>query len=253
MGRKGSGMQKSFIFIPRLLTMHYFYSKDISDTEISLSKEEAHHASRVLRLKTGDKVGVFDGEGVIYHCSIHELTKQECKLTIDESVKSTFPRPNLTMLIAPTKSNERFEWFLEKACEIGVGRIVPIVTHHSERKHIRLDRFEKVLLSAMKQSMNPYLPGIEEMTSFNEVLTKYKDADRYISHCAEGDKKELIEVISTKNESVIMIGPEGDFSSEEIQLAKREGWQEVSLGHQRFRSETAGVLAVHMHSLKNRA
>jgi 16S rRNA (uracil1498-N3)-methyltransferase len=232
--------------------MHYFYSKDISDTEICLSKEEAHHASRVLRLKIGDKVGVFDGEGVIYHCSINELNKHACKLSIDDSIISAFPRPNLTMLIAPTKSNERFEWFLEKACEIGVGKIVPILTYHSERKHIRLDRFEKVLQSAMKQSMNPYLPIIEEMSAFKEEVAKYKHADRYISHCAEGNKKELIDVISDKNESVIMIGPEGDFSSEEIQMALREGWQEVSLGHQRFRSETAGVLAVHMHSLKNR-
>ncbi len=230
--------------------MHYFYSKDISNTEINLSKEEAHHASRVMRMNIGDHVGVFDGEGTIYHCHIIELSKNKCRLVIDEKIISKRSRPNLTIAIAPTKSNERFEWFLEKATEIGIGEIIPMLTEHSERKNIRIDRLEKVLISAMKQSMNPYLPILKEMTSFNEVINSHKEMDRYISHCEVGEKKNLFEIIDPVKSSIILIGPEGDFSSKEIKNALECGWQEVSLGDQRFRTETAGIVAVHIHSLK---
>ena len=231
--------------------MHYFYSKNIHDNLIALSKEEAHHALRVMRLKEGDEVGVFDGEGSIFKCKIAELSKSKCILNIKSHVTSQRSPSNLSILIAPTKNNDRLEWFLEKATEIGVHEIVPILCDHSERKKIRKDRLEKVLISAMKQSMNPFLPKLKELKKFNEVIDDYSSFDRFISHCGEGDKHNLFEMIKPNVPCAIFIGPEGDFSVNEIKEAKKFGWNEVSLGHQRFRTETAGIVAVHMHSLKS--
>ncbi len=230
--------------------MHYFYSKLISESNIALSKEEAHHAFRVLRLQVGDKVGVFNGEGKIYHCSINEISKSNCTLLIEDVIVNDRERSKLTILIAPTKSNDRFEWFLEKATEIGVGVIIPLITEHSERKKIRSDRFEKILVSAMKQSMNSYLPVLKPLTNFINIIDQFDSYDRFISHCVDSEKKDLFDEIKIDNETVILIGPEGDFSGKEIQMANDRGWQGVSLGKQRFRTETAGIIAVHIHSLK---
>jgi 16S rRNA (uracil1498-N3)-methyltransferase len=229
--------------------MHYFYSQIIKNNVIELSKDEAHHASRVMRLNIGDVVGVFNGVGELFSCRIKELTKSKCLLNVEGVVKSKSFRSGLSILIAPTKSNDRFEWFLEKACEIGIGEIVPILTERSERKKIRIDRFEKVLISAMKQSMNPFLPIVSPLTSFKDAIDKYADCDRFISHCMDDDRKDFINVIDS-NKTAILIGPEGDFSVNELNLAKKAGWKGVSLGKQRFRTETAGIIAAHIHSLK---
>lgn len=231
--------------------MHYFYSKNINDTTIELSKEEAHHASRVLRLNVGDEVGVFNGEGSIFNCHISALSKNACSLSIVNEIKSSNSRSGLTILIAPTKSSDRFEWFLEKATEIGVGVIVPILTDHSERRKIRIDRLEKVIISAMKQSMNPFLPELRPLQTFSDVVDEFLDSDRFISHCEDSKKGDLNELINGEVKTVIMIGPEGDFSPTEIKKANDMGWKEVSLGDQRFRTETAGIVAVLMYSLKN--
>lgn len=233
--------------------MHYFYSKNISDKTIDLSKDEAHHASRVMRLNVGDKVGVFNGEGTIYDCSILELSKSKCTLSIENTVVSDRGRSKLTLVIAPTKNNDRLEWFLEKATEIGVGEIVPVISEHSERKKIREDRLEKVIVSAMKQSMNPYLPILSPIQSFKEVIQSFSSYDRFISHCNNSQKGNLYELLNFQNSTVIMIGPEGDFSINEVKEAEDLGWKGVSMGHQRLRTETAGVLAVHMYSLKEGA
>lgn len=230
--------------------MHYFYSTLVNDSTISLNKEEAHHASRVLRLASGDKVGVFDGVGNIYHCSIQELSKSKCDLLIENLVESTYERSKLTLLIAPTKSGDRLEWFLEKATEIGVGEIILILSEHSERKKVRIDRLEKVVISAMKQSMNPYLPVLKPIISFDEAIQMFSDSDRFISHCYATEKGDLFDLLNFENPTAIMIGPEGDFSMSEIGKAEKIGWKGVSMGHQRLRTETAGVLAVHMYSLK---
>jgi len=230
--------------------MHYFYSQLIDDSTITLSKEEAHHASRVLRLQINDKVGVFDGEGKIYNCSISEISKNDCELFIESIVTNDDARSKLSIIIAPTKSNDRFEWFLEKATEIGVGEIIPIITEHSERKKIRFDRYEKILVSGMKQSMNPYLPILRPLSKFEKVIDKFSGFDRFISHCMDDDKKEFFSEINPENNTVILIGPEGDFSIKELQLAIKNKWEGVSLGKQRFRTETAGIIAIHMHSLK---
>lgn len=230
--------------------MHYFYSKNINISTIELSKVEAHHASRVLRLQMGDRVGVFNGEGSIFECRIKELSKSKCVVEIESKCVSERNRSKLILLIAPTKNNDRLEWFLEKATEIGVGEIIPILTEHSERKKIRVDRLEKVIISAMKQSMNPYLPILKPIQNFNDAIQSFSLCDRFISHCNDVKKEELFEVLNFQIQTAIMIGPEGDFSMSEVEQAEELGWKGVSMGYQRLRTETAGVLAVHMYSLK---
>lgn len=230
--------------------MHYFYSTHIEPERIILSKEEAHHALRVIRLKEGDRVGVFDGKGSIYDCVISVLNKQICELAILEVEHTEVNSSKLSIYIAPTKNIDRFEWFLEKATEIGVKEITPMISSHSERKKVRYDRLEKVLISAMKQSMNPFLPKLNPIVHFDEALQLNSGSDRFISHCEDRKKEKLFDKLNCNNETAIMIGPEGDFSSIEIEKAESIGWIGVSMGKQRLRTETAGVLAVHMYSLK---
>ena len=230
--------------------MHHFFSKQISSEIVILPAEEAHHAKRVLRMQTGDIIKVFDGEGSIYDCSIKELSKKEAILTILKEKKAEYRRPELTLLVAPTKSIDRFEWFLEKATEIGVGEIVPVLSENSERKVIKHERLEKVLVSAMKQSMNPYKPVLKELTPFAEAIGKYSNSDRFISHCIADEKDHLFNELKKNVTTSILIGPEGDFNLHEIEMATVAGWKPVTMGHQRFRTETAAVLAVHMYSLK---
>ena len=224
--------------------MHHFFSTQINNDIVILPASEAHHASRVLRLQTGGIVKVFNGEGSIYDCRINELSKKKAILTIIKEYKPEFKRPELTLLVAPTKSIDRFEWILEKATEIGVGKVVPILSEHSERKVVKQERLEKVLISAMKQSMNPYKPILEKLTPFAEVINKYSNTDRFISHCVADEKDHLFDVLKADKAASILIGPEGDFSPHEIELAITAGWKPVTLGHQRFRTETAAVLAV---------
>ena len=231
--------------------MHHFFSEQISNGVVILSVKEAHHAKRVLRLNIGDLVKVFDGEGSIYDCSIKELSKKEAILTIINEDKAEFKRSELTLFVAPTKNIDRFEWFLEKATEIGVGEIVPILSENSERKVVKHGRLEKVLVSAMKQSMNPYKPVLQELIPFAEVLRKCSSSDRFISHCLAVEKDHLFDELNKNVASSILIGPEGDFSPNEIELAITAGWKPVTMGHQRFRTETAAVLAAHMYALKN--
>lgn len=231
--------------------MHHFFSKQISNGRVLLTTEESHHAKRVLRLQIGDMVKVFDGEGSIYECRITELSKSEAVLAIISEYKAEFKRSELTLLVAPTKSIDRFEWFIEKATEIGIGKIVAILSENSERKVLKYERLEKVLVSAMKQSMNPYKPVLIKLTPFAEVLRKYSNSDRFISHCLAVEKDHLFDELNKNVASSILIGPEGDFSSNEIEMAIDAGWKPVTMGHQRFRTETAGVLAAHMYALKN--
>ena len=232
--------------------MHHFYSTQISQSEVILSADQAHHARRVLRLNPGVEVKVFNGKGSVFHCRIIELTKNEALLSIIKEVKAGFKQSALTLLIAPTKSIDRFEWFLEKATEIGVNTIIPILTEHSERKIIKPDRLEKVIVSAMKQSMNPYKPTLHPLRLYSDEIINYTSSDRFISYCLDDKKSTLFDSVRKGHPTSVLIGPEGDFSPEEIKMAISNGWKPVTLGHQRFRTETAGVLAVHSFDLKTR-
>ncbi len=232
--------------------MQLFYIPNISSNEVILDETESKHAVRVLRLAPGDVVQLIDGSGGFYDAEITDANPKKCKLTIVKTI-CDFGKKNfrLHMAVAPTKNIDRFEWFLEKATEIGVDEITPLLCEHSERKVIKSDRLEKILVSAMKQSVKAYLPKLNEMVSLSDFITNCTTENRYIAHCYEGEKPHLKDVMEENQDAVILIGPEGDFSPEEVNLAKNNGFFEVSLGTARLRTETAAVVACHIVNLAN--
>ena len=232
--------------------MQLFYVPNISGTEVVLNETESKHAVRVLRIKEGDKVQFVDGIGGFYSAKISEANPKKCRLQINSTVKNFGKKDfHLHIAIAPTKNIDRFEWFLEKCTEIGIDEITPIISEHSERKVIKPERLEKILVSAMKQSLKAYLPILNEKTSFEKLMTKPVAAKKFIAHCHNGEKKHLKNLIKRGEDVFILIGPEGDFSPEEVELAKSNGFREISLGDARLRTETAGIVACHIVNLSN--
>lgn len=227
-----------------LYSMQLFYSTSIQSAIITLDENDSKHAIRVMRLKENDSIDVIDGNGSLYHCSILDAHPKKCTLTVIELKKESNPYQQLHIAVAPTKNNNRYEWFLEKATEIGIGSVTPIVTDNSERKVIKHDRMEKIIVAAMKQSLKLYLPELNEVQSFKDVLQMHPEANRLIAHCADDlDKIKLMDSIDIRKNTFLLIGPEGDFSSKEIEMAKQKGFQSVSLGSARLRTETAAIVA----------
>ena len=229
--------------------MQLFYNPNISDStkEVTFDKEESRHIIKVLRMKEGDAFKITNGKGSFFSAEIISENPKACLVRIiSEEIRTPLPY-QLHLVVAPTKLNDRYEWFLEKATEIGVSEITPIICDHSERKTIKPERYEKILQSAMKQSLKAYLPILNEAISFKEFLNsenKYDDL-KCIAHCEETDKKSLKSILLPKNKTTILIGPEGDFSPEEIELAKKAGYIPVTLGESRLRTETAAIVACH--------
>lgn len=226
-------------------TKHTFFCEDIASKQ--LSEDESHHATKVLRLKTDDVITVIDGKGTTATVSITETNKKAVFFDTIEQHKSEEVLPLIHIAIAPTKKIDRFEFFLEKVTELGVYEITPILTSNSERKILKIDRLKKLVLSATKQSGNTYLPVLNELTPLKSLFSKLDTNDsKFIAHCESDDSKnELKNLISEKKNICILIGPEGDFTKEEIILAKENGFMPVSLGETRLRTETAGIIACH--------
>lgn len=233
--------------------MQLFYTPDILDNIYLLSEEESKHCVKVLRLREKDSLFLTNGLGTLYKAEIIEAKPKACSLKVIETLVDYEKRNyRLHIAIAPTKNIDRFEWFLEKATEIGIDEITPLICEHSERKIIKPERLERVVIAAMKQSLKAYKPIINPLTTIEEFFTKdHSNSKRYIAHCHEGNKEILKHVYSHKEKSCILIGPEGDFSPQEIGLANVNGFQAVSLGNARLRTETAGVVACHTISLIN--
>jgi 16S rRNA (uracil1498-N3)-methyltransferase len=232
--------------------MQLFYVPNVAENEIVLDETESKHAIRVLRLNVGDKIQVVNGKGGFFLAEITQPHPKKCKLSILESHTEFGKRRfNLHMAIAPTKNIDRFEWFLEKATEIGIDEITPVLCEHSERKTIKPDRLEKILVSAMKQSLKAYLPKLNPIVSFNEFLIKNEGEQKYIAHCNEGEKEHLQNEVEKEKSVTILIRPEGDFSPEEVEQAKKNGFCEISLGSSRLRTETAAIVACHIVNLVN--
>jgi len=232
--------------------MNSFYISDITGSSIQLDADESKHCVKVLRLKKGDLVQIMNGKGSLYKAVILAPDSKKCLLEIVEEEKFQNTRNyHLTIAIAPTKNNERFEWFLEKSTEIGIDKIVPITCQHSERKDIKTDRLEKILISAMKQSGQTFLPELTLMTSFKELVNSTFDGVKLIAHCESGEKRLLKNSILPGENILIFIGPEGDFDPSEIKLALEKGFIPVSLGNSRLRTETAGIVACHTVCLIN--
>lgn len=223
--------------------MQLFYYENITQntTTLQLDKEDARHMTRVLRKKTGDLVHVTDGKGNLFTATLGLVTSTKCELHL-AFAKAAPPQPyHLHIAIAPTKMNDRMEWFLEKATEMGVSRITPIRCDHSERKSINYERFDKIIVSAMKQSLQFYKPQLDELTSFNDFIASTHHAVKLIAHCEETKKQTLQELATRGASTIMLIGPEGDFSTTEINAALAHGFKPVSLGANRLRTETAGV------------
>lgn len=225
----------------------FFYAPDIEKSNF-LSEEESQHAVKVLRLKEGDLVELVDGCGNYYTAEISFAHHKKCEVRVLEKREAFNVLPcHIHIAIAPTKNMDRMEWFAEKVTEVGVSEVTPLLCDHSERKVVKTDRLEKIMVSAMKQSKKAMLPAVNEMVPFAQFVKKYADfqGEKYIAHCYEQDKKSLAKVYGKSSDVIILIGPEGDFSEEEVRLAMEHGFVPVSLGNSRLRTETAGLMACH--------
>ncbi len=234
--------------------MQLFYHPDIKEEDIQIvfPRDESKHIVKVLRKKEGELLHVTNGKGILFTTELTLITAQQCLAKVIEVKKEEKPKYHLHLAVAPTKMNDRYEWFLEKATEIGVMEITPIICDHSERKVVKIDRFERVLQSAMKQSLNFTLPKLNAPVRFSEFISDTPEGTKFIAHCEnEGDKKSLQSSIDIGDKYLILIGPEGDFSSEEIELAMQNGWNPISLGSTRLRTETAAIVACHTVALMN--
>jgi 16S rRNA (uracil1498-N3)-methyltransferase len=232
--------------------MHIFYTPDISGNTYTLDETESKHCVRVLRLEKGDEITLVDGLGGFYTAEISDPNPKRCAVKVVNSEQNFGSRNfQVHIAIAPTKNIERMEWFLEKATEIGITRVIPLHCQHSERKEIKHERLEKVMISAMKQSLKAYLPQLDELTKFNDLIRQPFDGLKFIAHCEEQYRDLLKNLIVPNQNYLILIGPEGDFSSEEIGAAIQTGFKPVSLGDSRLRTETAGVVACHTFNILN--
>ncbi|WP_394677667.1 16S rRNA (uracil(1498)-N(3))-methyltransferase [uncultured Sphingobacterium sp.] len=237
--------------------MQLFFTPDLNPSleNFILSEEESKHAIRVLRMDTGDRLHLIDGRGGLYEAQIIDPHPKRTVLTI-LNVEEEFQRPkyHLHIAVGPTKNIDRIEWFLEKATEVGIQEITPVICEHSERKEVKLDRLNKVVVAAMKQSLKAYLPKLNPAVSFKQFLREIptEGVQKAIAHCVDTEKKYLNQVLEPAQHYIILIGPEGDFSEEEIDLALQMGFHPISLGEARLRTETAALATCMEVSLLNR-
>lgn len=223
--------------------MDVFYVPDTKNSELFLDPVESNHCVVVMRYRKGDRIRIVDGKGGAFQAELINEDRKACQVRIASEEVGVQPPPyNLHIAIAPTKSMDRFEFFVEKATEIGVTSITPLICQRSERRKLRIDRLEKVAIAAMKQSGKAALPAIMEMEEFQSWILKEHAGKKYIAHCMDGQRTELWGV-SSSGENWILIGPEGDFTTAENETAIACGFQPVSLGNYRLRTETAGIVA----------
>lgn len=223
--------------------MQLYYAPDIADDN-RLPETESQHCIKVMRLGTGDEIFATDGKGFLYKCRITATSGKRC--TVDIIEKSHGERDRDYMLeiaIAPTKNIDRTEWFVEKSTEVGIDKIDFIKCRYSERKEIKCDRIEKIAVAAMKQSLKLHKPALSGMVDLRDIIKAPFDGQKFIAHCHGGEKKPLKDACRPGMNTLVLIGPEGDFSIEEVEAAKNAGFIEVTLGNSRLRTETAAVVA----------
>lgn len=233
--------------------MEIFFSKDIDGNICRLDADESAHCVKVMRHREGDLIHVIDGEGTLFNCRLIDASPKAAEAQVESIEPDWGAHPYvLTMAVCPTKNNDRYEWFAEKATELGVDYIVPVIGDHSERKIFKTERLKRILLSASKQSLKGAVPEVEEPVSVSDFIRSWagRDAAKMIACCYEGEEKRISvnDVLAAqtgeKPEIVVLIGPEGDFSREEVALALEKGFRPVHLGPSRLRTETAALTAV---------
>jgi len=225
--------------------MQLFYNPrlDNSASQFVFDAVESSHIVKVLRKKEGDTLQITNGKGYLFEARIVDADVKKCKAEIISTTKKHRKMYWFHLVVAPTKNNDRFEWFLEKATEIGVNEITPIICERSERKIIKPERMEKVIQSAMKQSLQAYLPKLNKAVTFKEFIDQPREGLLFIAHCDDDEKMELKRRVAPDKDITILIGPEGDFSRQEIITAYENGFLPVSLGENRLRTETAAIVA----------
>ena len=228
--------------------MHRFYSPDIADT-LTLSEEDSKHCVRVLRMGEGDTIEVVDGNGNLYTCRITLAHPKRCAVEVlDKQHQPPHWGHQIVLGVAPTKNLDRIEWLVEKCVEMGVDRIIPLRCHNSERTVLKTERIRKIIVSAMKQSLKATLPRLDEMTPLEQVLAEPFDGTRCIAYCDEmlprQERQTVASFYRPGGDVMVLIGPEGDFSPEEVQSARAAGFVPVTLGESRLRTETAGMMAI---------
>ena len=233
--------------------MNYFYHPglDSSVSQFSFTEEESRHIVRVLRKKEGDTLQITNGKGYLFTAEILLADPRRCTGKLLESRKTIPPRYELHLAVAPTKRLDRFQWFLEKATEIGITEVTPILCQRSERQKLPLEKLERVMQEAMKQSLRTFLPRLNKPRSYADFLQGEHPGLRFIAHCEEEEKMDLKRRVGADKDVVILIGPEGDFTRQEIQDAYEQGFLPVSLGESRLQTETAALVACHTVNLIN--
>lgn len=233
--------------------MHIFYTPDIKSEFFELNEEESKHCIKVLRLAAGSMLQLVDGIGGFYDAIIEDPHPKRTKLKIVNKIENYGKRNHyLHIAIAPTKNIERIEWFLEKAAEIGIDEISPIICDRSERKEIKIDRLNKVITSAVKQSIKAFHPKLNEAIRFSEFISKNTNTQKFIAHCMEGGKLSIKDQLKPHGNYVVLIGPEGDFTFQELELAINNNFTPISLGDSRLRTETAALEACFEINFLNR-
>ncbi len=226
--------------------MQLFYTPTIEPTAkvFTLDEAESKHAIKVLRMTLGEKLNLVDGKGTFFDAEITNAHAKKCDLRITSSFREIVTKPNIHIAIAPTKNNDRIEWFVEKATEIGITAITPLICQRSERKTINTERLEKTAIAAMKQSIKATLPIVHEPVFFKDFVKNCGNrANQFIAHCVDNTEPHLNQLCSKNEDATVLIGPEGDFTKDEIELATKNQFKPISLGKSRLRTETAGVVA----------
>ena len=233
--------------------MQLFYNSDVKpeDKSFFFDKEESKHIIKVLRKKESDKIFLTNGLGYFFESEIISAFEKKCEIRITNVQFHEPTSYHIHIAVAPTKMNDRLEWFLEKATEIGIHEITPIICDNSERKVYKIDRAEKIVQSAMKQSLQMYLPKINEPISYSQFVKQTIDGQKFIAHCEETERKAFQNEVKPNEKVTILIGPEGDFSTKEIKLALENQFIPVTLGNTRLRTETAALVACHTIAVKN--
>ncbi len=234
--------------------MQLFFGEKTSETEIFLSAEDSKHACKSLRKRNGDTIFVTDGKGEIFQCTIIDDNMHQVVVKVDNIAVNPFPKNYyLHIAISPLKNPDRFEWFVEKTTEIGVDEITPIICSRTEKGKVNIDRLNRIALSAAKQSIKAKLTQINEAIPFDKFIQNSVNNNhrKFIAWCETEHEKLLFDACNAKESTLILIGPEGDFTKEEVDKSLQQGFTPISLGRSRFRTETAGMVACHEVFLKN--
>ena len=228
------------------MVLPFFYIADFnsSQKEIVLDEDTSRHVVQVLRMKEEEKLNLTDGKGSLMTAEVIDAHKKHCSVKIIDSQLTAHDSRKVTIAISLLKNTSRFEWFLEKATEIGVSEIIPLICERTEKQKFRYDRMKGICISAMLQSQQTWLPELHEPKQFNHLaIEQFDDQQKFIAHCEESDQKNSLSTFQSFNHSTILIGPEGDFTKQEIELALQNNFIPVSLGETRLRTETAGIVA----------